>query len=271
MPKPKLLAPVYPNAGVEAAYRKRLQRLVAEMNASLQWFIKAAYKRNEPLILAEDEDPTDALRKAMKLLADRWRRRFDDSAEDFAAYFAKSAADRTDASLKAALKKAGFTIGRFKATPAQRDIMKATVASNTALIKSIPERYLQSVEGSVFRAIQSGGDLGALSKELQHAYGVTKRRAAFIALDQSNKATAALKRARQTELGIDEEEWRHSGAGKHPRPSHVKAGRDRVRFKVSEGWLDPATGRRTWPGCEPGCRCVGRSIMPVFGSAKLAA
>lgn len=256
-----VLAPIHPNAGVEAAYKKRLLRLVNEMARSVQYFVKAAYRANEPVLAEDATDPADALRSAMEKLADRWRARFDDGSEALAEYFAKSSGERTDAALKAALKKAGFTIA-FKPTPAQRDVMAATVQANVSLIKSIPDQFMTAVEGSVFRAVQTGGDLGMLTKELQKHAGVTRRRAAFIALDQNNKANAAMKRARQSELGIDEEEWRHSGGGKHPRSTHVRAGRERTRYRVSEGWLDPATGRRIWPGTEPGCRCVGRSVIP---------
>lgn len=261
MPKDRSLTPVYPNEGVTAAYQKRLLKLVDEMARSLIYFVSAAYKANEPAAMAEDADPADALRKAMEKLSKRWERRFDDAADALAEHFAKDVSGRSDAALKASLRKAGLTV-KFKITAAQRDILKATVQQNVALIKSIPEQYLTQVQGAVMRAVQVGGDLGTLSKELQHQHGVTRRRAAFIARDQNNKSTAALKRNRQMEVGIEEEIWRHSGGGKHPRPTHVKAGKDRVRYKVSEGWLDPATGRRIWPGSEVGCRCVGRPVIP---------
>ena len=71
-------------------------------------------------------------------------------------------------------------------------------------------------------------------------------------------------RARQLELGLDEAEWVHSGAGKHPRPTHAQAGRERVRFKVSEGWFDPPLGKRIWPGTEPNCHCLSRAVVRGF-------
>ena len=264
-PKDIVLAPVHPNLGVEAAYRKRLLRWVDEMAKSINWFIRATYRANEPATVAMDADSADILRRKMEELSDRWRKRFDEGAEELAAYFAKASGDRTDAAFKAALKRAGFTI-EFRPTRAQRDVMKSTVDANVDLIKSIPAQYLDQVKGSVFRAVQMGGDLGTLTKELQEHHGVTRRRASFIARDQNNKATAALKRARQIELGIDEEEFRHSGGGKHPRPSHVKAGRDRVRYPVKTGWYDPDAKVYCWPGTLPGCRCVGRPIIKALES-----
>jgi SPP1 gp7 family putative phage head morphogenesis protein len=110
--------------------------------------------------------------------------------------------------------------------------------------------------------VQTGRDLGTLSKELQEHYGVTRRRAAYIARDQNNKATAAMTRARQTELGLDEAMWRHSGGGKHPRPTHLAM--NGQRYKISEGMWDSAVNRFILPGEEPNCRCVSRAIIPGF-------
>lgn len=271
-PKDKVLAPVRPNAGVEIAYQRQLLKLVEEMHRSVIYWVKAAYRANEPAILdiepdegmlAEDEAPASVLQKTMKALSRRWLRRFDKAGDELAAYFAKAASDRSDAALRAILKKAGISV-KFEPTPAQQDILAATVNENVALIRSIPEQYLSQVQQSVMRSVQTGRDLHQLSEDLQHQFGVTKRRAANISRDQNAKATAALNRARQLDLGITQAEWRHSGGGKTQRPSHVKAGRDRVVYDVKEGWFDPHLQKRIWPGTEPYCRCVARSLIPGF-------
>ena len=62
-------------------------------------------------------------------------------------------------------------------------------------------------------------------------------------------------------LGIDEAEWHHSGGGKESRPTHVQAGREKFRYKISTGWYDPAVKRYIRPGEEPGCRCVGKRSL----------
>jgi uncharacterized protein with gpF-like domain len=143
-------------------------------------------------------------------------------------------------------------------------VLDASVQESVSLIRSIPEQYFKSVEGDVMRSVQTGRDLSTLTDRLQSSYGVSYRRAAFIARDQNNKATAALNRGRQLELGIDEAIWQHSGAGSHPRVSHVEAGRRKQRYNVSEGWLDPDVGERIWPGSLPNCRCTARSVIPGF-------
>ena len=184
-------------------------------------------------------------------------------AERLAEYFAKSVADRSSANLRQILKDGGWTVD-FKMTAAMRDIRDATVHANVQLIKSIPQQYLAQVEGIVMRGVQTGRDLGQVSQELQEQFGVSKRRAAFIARDQNQKASAAFTRARQIEIGIDEAVLVHSGAGKHPRPSHVKAGREKMRYNVKQGWFDPHEKKYIMPGELISCRCVGRSVVKGF-------
>ena len=266
------LPPVRANAGIEIAYRRKLVRLVDDMHRSINWWVRAAYRANEPAI-AQDappdasgfgpEDSAAALQRTMAELIKRWRKRFDDAADDLAKHFARDVSQRSDASLRAILKRAGFTV-EFRLTATQRDILKATINQNVSLIKSIPSQYLTQVEGSVMRSVQTGRDLASLTKDLQDHYGVTKRRAAFIARDQNNKATAALNRRRQVELGIKEAVWMHSSAGKEPMPTHLKAGRERQKYEIAKGWFDPAVGKYILPGELPNCRCTSRAILSGF-------
>lgn len=255
----KLLRAVHPNVGIEMAYRRALLRLIDEMHDSVAYWIEAKYK-NKPHIAA-DATPASVLRIALNKLTRRWQKKFNDAAKELAAYFAQDVSLRTDAALKAILKRAGITV-KFTMTPAQRDVFRATVQANVGLIKSIPQQYLKSVEGSVMRSVQTGRDLSQLSKDLQKQYGVTKRRAAFIARDQNNKATSALQRARQTELGITEAIWVHSHAGKEPRPSHVKM--DGKKYDVSKGMWDKDEKEYVFPGQLINCRCVSKSVIPGF-------
>jgi SPP1 gp7 family putative phage head morphogenesis protein len=250
------LAPVRPNVGVEAAYRRRLHRLIEEMQASLLYWLRAAYKANTPE-MAQDRTPAAAMQYIMRKLGDRWQKRFNQLAKDMAAHFGKSVANRTDASLKAALKKSGFAV-EFTMSAGQKDVLQAVVNENTSLIKSIASQHLTQVQGIVMRGVSEGRNLGHISKALQEQYGVTSRRANFIARDQSNKATAALERTRQAELGLTQAIWMHSHGGRHPRPSHVAA--NGKKYDIAKGmYLD---GEWVWPGTAINCRCVCRAVIP---------
>lgn len=254
-----ILKPVHANAGIQAAYRKRINKLIEEMNASVVYWLETAYKANTPI--AADESPAMALRRAMRKLSTRWQSKFDDGAGNLATWFAQKSKDYTDGVLAGHLKEAGFTV-KFKMTGGMNDAYQAVIGEQVGLIRSIAERHLTSVETMVMQSVQQGRNLGELSTQLEKQFGVTKRRAALIARDQSNKATATLNRTRQRELGIKQATWVHSGAGKEPRPSHAKAGRDKLVYDIDKGaYLD---GKWVLPGEEINCRCTARSIIPGF-------
>jgi SPP1 gp7 family putative phage head morphogenesis protein len=258
----KVLRPVFPNAGIAALYRKKLRKLIEEMQASYAHFLKRQYRRKPP-VMAQDDSPAQDLEKELRRLGVQWNKRFNDAAPLLAAWFAKSVAKRSDAALRRILKDAGISI-EFKMTKAMRDILNASLADNTALIKSIPAEYHTQVQGLVMRSVQTGRDLGTLSTELRARYGVTERRAALIAFTQNQMATSAMQHARQTELGIEEAVWMHSHAGREPRPTHLA--NDGKRYKISEGWFDsdPRVRRKIWPGELINCRCTSKPIVQGF-------
>lgn len=261
--KPRTIAPVRPNEGVKIAYRRRLEKLIAAMERSVLYWLGASYRANTPA-MAQDATPAVELQRAVRRMTRQWQRRFNEGADELAAYFARETADRSDAALRAILKRSGIAVD-FRMTAQARDLIQAAVAENVALIRSLPAQYMTQVEGHVMRAVQVGHDLSTLTKEITAQGGVTRRRAAFIARDQSAKATAAQVKMRQEEIGVTEAIWVHSGGGKTPRPSHVAfaAGRDGGnRYNVKEGAL--IDGKRIWPGTEINCRCVSRSVIPGF-------
>ena len=160
--------------------------------------------------------------------------------------------------MQAALKDAGFAVP-FKMSPQVSEALSLVIADNVGLIKSIPQKYLASVEQKVWNAVAAGSDLATLTSQLQKSYAVTYKRAAFIARDQNAKAHAVIEAARRYDLGIRQAIWVHSGAGKEPRPSHVKAGRDKLIYDIDKGaFLD---GVWTLPGHEINCRCTSKAIV----------
>jgi SPP1 gp7 family putative phage head morphogenesis protein len=259
MPKPRTLPAVRPSLGLEAEYRRKLVCLLDEMSASIEFWLKAAYRRHPP-VMAQDQ-PAVELRRAIRRMARRWMRRWNEAAWELGWFFATRAQDRADGLLQRILKRNGVTV-EFRMTLAARDILNATVGAQVGLIKSIPQQYLQQVEQSVMRSVQEGRDLHTLSKELREHYGVSRRRAAFIAQHQNNMATASMTRARQTEIGIKRAVWLHSHAGIRPRPSHLR--NHGKEYDVAKGWYDPDEKKRIWPGTLPNCRCTAKSVVPGF-------
>lgn len=256
------LRPIRPSAATRIAYQKRLDALIDEMNDSLQYWLKAAYRADVPATVDLGEDALP-LQNAFDKLARRWLRRFDSLSDTLSLWFASSITGRTDRSLKADFRKAGFTV-KFQQSPAMRAAFEAVVAENVALIRSIGAQHLEGVQVALSQSVAAGRDLSVLSDHLTKRVGVTKRRAALIARDQNNKATATMVRTRALENGITQARWQHSAGGKTPRPEHVKAGRDRMVYNIAEGH-DFGNGEGTvWPGTAINCRCVAIPLIPGF-------
>lgn len=262
MKTPKTARAVHANRGIEVKYRKVLDGMISDMIGSVEYWLKAGYKKAPPRMLAlvdmaEDASPSRTIKRLLDELAKRWIKRFDDAAPKIADAYLKGMFKTSDSAMRQALKDAGWTVD-FKMTPAVRDAFNASLAENVGLIRSIPEKYLQQVEGVVMRSYAAGRDLETMTKDLRRLYPVTQRRAELIARDQSNKANAVVNRARQMELGITEAIWMHSHAGKTPRPDHLAAN-GRI-YKIAEGCK--ISGEYIQPGEEINCRCTSRPVLP---------
>lgn len=256
--KPRTLAPVRPNAGLEAEYRRRLDALVAEMQASLLYWLKMSYRREAPEI-AQDKTPAEELNAAVKKLGRKWQRKFDDIAPVMAEHFATAVMERNSAALRASMRKAGMTV-KFTLSEPANDALQAVIAENIGLIKSIASEHLTEVQGLLMRSVSRGRSLSEMTQEMEKRYGITRRRAALIARDQNNKATAIIQQVRQKELGIKEAVWVHSTAGKVPRPAHVAM--NGKRYLVADGMFDPDEGKKILPGELINCRCYSRPVIP---------
>ena len=280
IPKPpKTSRAVHANRGIEAAYRKVLARMIAEMAGSVEYWITAGYRKHEPVIaeLAQDKKPGEharalqsyasylgpsaRMRPILDGLAARWIAKFDEAAPKIAEAYLRGMFKHSDSAFRLALKDAGWSV-EFTMTKAMRDAFSASLQENVGLIRSIPEKYLQQVEGVVMRSYTVGRDLQTMTRELKQLYPAASGRAELIARDQSNKANAVVNRTRQLELGITEAIWMHSHAGKVPRPSHVKAGDDKRWYKIAQGCL--IDGKYIQPGTEINCRCTSRPILPFL-------
>lgn len=259
---PRLLPDVRPNAGIEAWYRRALDKAVSEMHDSLVYWLSAQYTAAG---LAQDaadggsSNPALIMRGSLRALSKRWQAVFDKLADTWSKRLADKVLRQSDGTLGPAVKAEGFAV-KFTMTDPMREAYQAVIGENVALIKSIASQHLTEVEGMVMRSVARGRDLGTLTKELKARYGITKRRAALIAKTQNNQATAVMTAARQKDLGITEGIWRHSHAGKMPRPSHLKANGE--RFEIAKGmYLD---GKWTLPGTEINCRCTWSPVIPGF-------
>jgi SPP1 gp7 family putative phage head morphogenesis protein len=255
-PQPTVLAPIHPNASIRAAYQRQLDAMVKELSDSVTFWVSAQWRKNTPE-MAQDASPAADLRAAMRKLSNRWMKKFNDGADKLANLFADKTLAYTDVRWTKQLRDIGFSV-RPTMTASVQDAYSAVIGENVGLIRSIAAQYLAQVETVVMQGVQTGRDLSYIHDKLRERYGITKRRAALIARDQNNKATATFTRTRQKDAGINKARWRHSHAGKEPRPEHVAA--DGKVYDVDKGMF--LEGVWTWPGVEINCRCTSEPIIP---------
>lgn len=254
---------IRPNQGIREWYRARLNEILRaardDVEAILQNRVPQYGSNIEIEEIALDADWRSGITTEFDRSFARWIERISELSEQVAAAFvAKTANHYNKALSRQLMKKAGFTVPMQASEEVMR-AMKAAVGENVGLIKSIPQQYLTDVDKYVWSAVEGGFDLSTLTDNLQHAYHISRNRAKLISRDQSNKVHSVMENERRKELGINKAIWRHSGAAKEPRQSHLKA--NGKEFDIDKGmYID---GEWIFPGQEINCGCISQSIIEI--------
>lgn len=259
--KAVLIKPVYANAGEMMAYQRQLEKLIDAMHSSVMFHVKAAWRRAglPETKMAKDAGPEAALTKAMNKLGKQWLDTFNSSSKDIAKKFAAAAKRNHDMSFSSGLRKAGFTVD-MSSLPEIDFALGGIISENVDLIRSIPQEYFDDVIERVRESVEKGRSMGELTDHLENRYGVTRRRAALIARDQNNKATAAIHRIRQKQVGIKKAKWIHTSASAHPREEHISW--DGQTYDIDTGMYSDVDGEFVWPGTPINCGCTSMSVVP---------
>lgn len=252
--RPKTARAVKANPGIRVWYRKQIESLVDRLRDSISWWIPAAYKKGANAIL---------LQKAIDELRDQWTATFNDRADWIASRFLKRVDSTSRNAIKRSLAEVGFNVDWSK-DKTVNNVLNSVKQTQVDLIKTIPQEALDRVSGIVQRGVQDGRDIHYIQKELEHGFGITKRRAKTIAIDQTQKATSAINRARYIQAGIKEAVWVHVAGRKTSRPTHVAMHNKTFKLDGQDaGMYDSAVKERVMPGQLINCRCSCRAILPA--------
>ena len=254
--------PIRPNAAVEYRYHHSIDVLVRGMMADITDNVKQWHAEEKvETYFAADRGVTDDIRERFKHLWKKWQSIFEEKVDGLVDPFINQSNKANSASVHASLRKlsGGLSLGTRKLDYDSTQVLKAASAENVALIKSIPQQYLQRIEGAVYRSITHPDGRDYLIKEIKRTNQVTAKRATMIAGDQTRKVNAALTAGRMQKVGVKKFEWIHV-ASSHPRELHVK-----LNGKVCK-WDDPPVIQRNpeirgYPAQLPNCKC---QCVPVF-------
>lgn len=265
---PILVPSIHASAAVSEWYRRRLSELIDMMHKSTLFAVKAAWRKAglaedaaHDSQLAQDADPEKVLQGALNKMAKNWTKTFDKSAKSIAKGFAEKSMKHGDQAFAGALKKSGFSV-RFQMTDAIAEALDSRVLENVALIRSVPAKYLLDVHKRVSRSIVGGRSMEQLTEDLQELYDMTQSRAALIARDQNNKATALVHRVRQKQVGVKRARWIHTAASVHPREEHERWFEEGETYSIDEGMYSEEDGEFVWPGTPVNCGCTSMSVVP---------
>lgn len=140
----------------------------------------------------------------------------------------------------------GLGINAYREEPWLDGMQSAWVSNNSDLIKTLPENMDAKIKQLVKSAVVNGTSASTLADQIQEAYGNARYRAELIAIDQIQKANAALAEHRQRDVGCTGYLWRG-----------VEDGRERITHKKREGqhfdWDSPPPDGH--PGQPVRCRC----------------
>jgi SPP1 gp7 family putative phage head morphogenesis protein len=131
-------------------------------------------------------------------------------------------------------------------------------------ITDFSEKEIRSLRRKVKQSVFAGNRYESLIETIKDSYGVTTRKARFLARQESNLLVAKYAETKLTSQGIHEYRWDCvAGSPAHPvRPSHKKLNGRVFRFDKPPVTTGPGEAeRRNNPGEDFNCRCKARPIV----------
>lgn len=155
----------------------------------------------------------------------------------------------------------GITIAP-KLTDTQRERIAAEYTNNLQLyIKDFTEKEVTELRQEMKKAVFAGNRYESAVKTIQARYGVTERKAKFLARQETSLMITKFKQTRYQEAGVNEYKWGCVvGSAAHPvRPMHK-----RLEGTIHT-WDNPPIvdekGNRKNPGQDYNCRCFAKPIV----------
>lgn len=260
---------VKPNGAIGNNYRARISKMTRAMLNDVVSAVLALYKKNQSEITGIVGDSViDDLYNLITLKMGEWEMLF----RIHTPKMAKEFVNKVDKNINYQFMRNAFPLKgmlptkyeEFKIEISQdtKNLIlakEAAIKDNVALITNMTQDASKKIHSAVMEASSRGRDTKYLREQLMKIENMTKNRAKLIAEDQLGKVTSILDTTKQVNLGIEENIWKHSRAGKEPRQSHVAA--NGKVYKLSQGCL--IDGEHIYPGQKINCRCYSSPVLKV--------
>lgn len=253
------------------AINKLVSKMTSEVKREFLEMAKADYVQEHHSAVVGTMDargPSSQARMLINRLKAKWDQLFGKLSFGLSPWFAdqmntnSSNMTRSSVSEMPNLKEEGrkLTIDIKTLDVPTKQILKSASASSADFIKSIPERYLNTVATEVFNSITVGNGLQDLEPFFEKQNSTITNWAHNTAMDQTRKTFNGLNKGRLQKLAISKGEWLHSGGSQHPRELHQDF--DGQTFDLSIGApVGDDGGNDVMPGEEPNCRCTFAPVV----------
>lgn len=244
-------------------YNAKLQRIVREVKRDIDASLVPVIKKQAPGYVIDSAVVTDgwvsSVVDSLDALFARWTSpRVKEQAEKIANTFVQTALKKSERDMK---KSVGIDV--FSNNEKMRNYLQASALQNAQLITSIPEKYLTEVSTMVIGNMRAGMRPSYIVQGLQEQFGVTERRAKFIARDQTGKIQGDLAEKQQTSAGFEYFRWIDSD------DSRVRHWHSEIANKVTAygkgiyRWDNlplSEDGQPIKPGQDYNCRCTAEPV-----------
>lgn len=174
-----------------------------------------------------------------------------------------------DASLWRVDKEFQETLKKITVAPQLSDSARQRIADEwqdnmKIWIKDFTQAEVQSLRKEMQKSVFSGNRYGSAVKSIQESYGVSERKAKFLARQETALLMAKFKETRYSDAGVNKYTWRCvAGSKNHPvRPWHKDLEGKTFQWDNPPVTTKPGEPqRRNNPGQDYNCRCFARPIV----------
>lgn len=239
---------------IESSYAKNINQLVNELDSLVLYeFDKIVAPEIDKKRLISDDSLNDSILNFIKNAIAKIKGLFlgalsSRNATKSATKFANSLSSVSKSNMNAQFTSKG--INPINSEPWLKSYLASKVAENVSYITNIRDDYSSKIEQIIYRGVTNGQSSAEMREELIKQTGMARKKADFIARDQTGSMLGQMTAKRHQEAGIKAFRWSDSGDSK-VRDSHRE--RDGKIYYYAENPL--------LPGEEYNCRCVEE---PVF-------
>ena len=248
-----------PNVGISTAYAKAIVNELELMYRDIQRQLDKIAK-SETYGQVMDASLASQYRIMLNALLRKWKPRFDKVAKSATERMIERSLKYSDLALKNSLP--DISIDTSYSNAILDDVIKASSLEAANLIKLIPYKFLNEVQGQVMRSITTGRGMKDLVPFLTKKYKGNVRHARLVAADQTRKVFQSVNTNRLKAVGVKKFIWIHSGGGNEPRELHIRMSGNEYSFDdppfIGMMYQERVHGL---PADLPNCRCIMKPII----------